>query len=183
MQKAQQRKLLGLSNQPMMEHLMAEQILSQERLKQVLDYDLNTGFFKRKKLYGPKVDIAGHVATSGHRQIMIDGTLYMAHRLAWLWQYGELPALLVDHKNKNPDDNRICNLRLATNSENQQNTKIRSDNISGEKGISFLKTKNCWRSRISIQRKTYHLGYFQSIEDAITARKIAENKFFTHHKE
>jgi hypothetical protein len=183
MQKAQQRQLLGLSNQLMRKHLMAEQILSQDRLKQVLDYDLNTGFFKRKNLYGPKVDIAGHISTSGHRQIMVDKKLYMAHRLAWLWQYGEFPSLLVDHKNKNPDDNRICNLRLATNSENQQNTRVRVDNKTGAKGISFSKDKNCWRSRISIKGHTFHLGYFENIDEAIHARKIAENQFFTHHKE
>jgi len=162
---------------------MAEQILSQERLKQVLDYDPDTGLFERKNAYGPKVDIAGHVATSGHRQIMVDKKLYMAHRLAWLWQYGSFPNLLVDHKNKNRDDNRIANLRLATNAENQQNTKTRSDNICGEKGIHFLKNKNCWRSRISTKGKTYHLGYFENFEDAVKARKMAENEFFTHHQE
>ena len=121
---------------------MAKEILTQERLKELFLYDKDTGFFVRHKKLGPKKEVAGHVATKGHRQIMLDGNLYMAHRLAWLYVNGSFPDKLIDHINRNPDDNRIKNLRQATSSENQQNTKVRKDNLCGEKGISYSEKRN-----------------------------------------
>jgi hypothetical protein len=161
---------------------MAKEILTQERLKELFLYDKDTGFFVRHKKLGPKKEVAGHVATKGHRQIMVDGNLYMAHRLAWLYVNGSFPDKLIDHINRNPDDNRIKNLRQATSSENQQNTKVRKDNLCGEKGISYSEKETKWRARISIDGKTFDLGRFKSLESAINARKIAEDKMFTHHK-
>ena len=156
--------------------------LTQLRLKELFSYDPNTGVFKRYRRLGPKKDVAGHIATKGHRQIMIDSKLYMAHRLAWLYVHGYFPETLIDHINRNPDDNRICNLRLATSSQNQENTKTRTDNLCGHKGIYFCIKENKWRARISKHGKTKHLGRFQSIELAIQARKEAEDQYFTHHK-
>lgn len=156
--------------------------LTQERLKELFSYDAETGVFKRFRKLGPKKNIAGHVATTGHRQIMIDNKLYMAHRLAWLYVYGRFPETLLDHINRNPDDNRICNLRLATSSQNQENTKTRIDNLCGYKGITFCKKENKWRARISKHGKTNDLGRFSSIDLAIQARKQAEDKYFTHHR-
>jgi hypothetical protein len=161
---------------------MAKEILAQSRLKELFSYDEETGIFVRHKRLGPKKDMAGHVATDGHRQIMVDSKLHMAHRLAWLYVYGEHPKNLIDHINRNPDDNRICNLRLATSSQNQQNTKVRKDNLYGEKGISYSAKETKWRARISKNGKTIDLGRFKSIEAAIKARKIAEDEIFTHHK-
>jgi hypothetical protein len=156
--------------------------LTQTRLKELFSYNAETGLFKRFRNLGPKKDIAGHIATKGHRQIMVDKKLYMAHRLAWLYVYGDFPNTLIDHINRNPDDNRISNLRLATSSQNQENTKTRTDNLCGYKGISFNKKENKWRARISKHGKTNHLGRFSSIDLAIQARKDAEDKYFTHHK-
>jgi hypothetical protein len=161
---------------------MAKEILAQSRLKELFSYDEETGFFVRNKRLGPKKSVAGHVATKGHRQIMVDGKLYMAHRLAWLYVYGEHPQSLIDHINRNPDDNRICNLRLATNSQNQQNTKIRKNNRSGAKGISYCESSQNWRARITKNNKTFNLGRFNSFDLAVEARKKAEDSMFTHHK-
>jgi len=161
---------------------MAEKILTQARLKELFSYDKETGLFVRYKKLGPKRDIAGHIATKGHRQIMVDGKLYMAHRLAWLYVYGEHPKLLLDHINRNPDDNRICNLRLATSSENQQNTKLRATNKSGAKGISYCSYSKAWKARITKQGKTFELGRFKDFDLAVEARKKAEDSMFTHHR-
>ena len=80
--------------------------LNQARLKDLFSYDAETGLFKRFRRLGPKKDIAGHIATKGHRQIMVDKKLYMAHRLAWLYIYGYFPDTLIDH---------ICDLlRIST---------------------------------------------------------------------
>jgi hypothetical protein len=161
---------------------MAEKILTQERLKQVLNYNPETGLFNRYARLGPKREFSGHVDSGGHRQIMVDRKLYMAHRLAWLYVYGCFPNDHIDHINRNPDDNRICNLRIATSSQNQQNTKIRKTNVSGFKGIGYDKKENKWRARITFEEKTICLGRHKTIDLAIEARRQAENKYFTHHK-
>ena len=160
---------------------MANKILTQERLKELFHYDSDTGIFKRYKKLGPQKESAGHVVTSGHRQIMVDKKLYMAHNLAWLYVHGNYPTCILDHINRNPDDNKISNLRLANFSENQQNTKVRTDNLCGHKGLSFDSKYNVYKVRISKNGKTYNLGRFKNIQDAIKIRKNAENDLFTHH--
>ena len=186
MQKAQQRQLLGLSNQPMKEHHMAEQILSQERLKQVLDYDLSTGLFTRKIKTSNSVkigEVAGMINTLGYRVISIDGKLHYGHRLAWLYVHNEHPPHEIDHINECKSDNRICNLRKATSGQNKQNITLKKNNKSGAKGVFWYASRNKWIAYIRKDGKRHSLGYHVNFEDAVKARKMAENKFFTHHKE
>jgi hypothetical protein len=75
-------------------------------------------------------------------------------------------------------DNRKSQLRLATSSQNKMNTKIRSDNKSGIKGVCWCKEKNCWIAYIGINHKSIKLGYFKDIDDAAKVRKEAEEKYF-----
>jgi hypothetical protein len=99
-----------------------------------------------------------------------------------LYVYDEHPKDFIDHINRNPDDNRICNLRLATRSQNQQNTKIKITNTSGAKGVSYISSSRNWRARITKDHKTYDLGKFKTFESALKARQDAEDAMFTHHK-
>lgn len=95
-----------------------------------------------------------------------------------------LPALIlghkknhltvVDHINQNKLDNRRCNLRIVDKSLNAFNTKMRTDNISGHRGVSWDKEKNKWCARITIHGKQKQIGRYDNIEDAILARKTAE---------
>lgn len=186
MQKAQQRQLLGLSNQPMMEHLMAEQILSQERLKQVLDYNQENGIFTRKIKTSNSVkvgEVAGTINTAGYRVICIDGKHHYGHRLAWLYVHNEHPPNEIDHINECKSDNRICNLRKATSGQNKQNITLKKNNKSGVRGVFWYASKNKWIAYLRLNGKRYSLGYHSNFQDAVNARKLAENKFFTHHKE
>ena len=102
-------------------------ILSQEKLKEVLSYDTDTGNFLWLYDSGKakKGEIAGHKNKSmGYILIGISNQKYLAHRLVWLYTYGKLPANTIDHINRNKHDNRLCNLREATHSENMCNTAI-----------------------------------------------------------
>lgn len=83
-----------------------------------------------------------------------------------------------DHINRNPFDNRKCNLRKCTVQENNMNCSIRKDNKSGYIGVAWIKNIKKWRAEIRINKKTKHLGYFNDKEDAIRARLEAEAKYF-----
>jgi hypothetical protein len=100
-----------------------------------------------------------------------------------LYVHNEHPPHEIDHINECKSDNRICNLRKATSGENKQNVTLKKNNKSGAKGVVWCTTKNKWKAQIGKNKKSYSLGYFFDFEDAVKARKMAENEFFTHHKE
>ena len=84
----------------------------------------------------------------------------------------------VDHINHDKTDNRRCNLRLANKVLNGQNTGLRVDNTSGMTGIYWSKRWRVWIARITVNKKTMHLGTFHSFDDAVAARKAAEERYF-----
>lgn len=84
----------------------------------------------------------------------------------------------VDHKNRNPLDNRKCNLRICTSQQNSFNTGMFSSNSSGHKGVYFDKSRDKWVAQIMVNEKKIFLGRFIRIEDAIKAREDAEFKYF-----
>lgn len=99
--------------------------------------------------------------------------------MAWLYVHGDHPKDQIDHINRVRNDNRIINLRCVTS---QQNSRNRSPGINkfGVIGLSWCNRSDMFCSRITIDRKTKHLGYFVGLFDAICARKSAENKYFNN---
>lgn len=83
-----------------------------------------------------------------------------------------------DHKDRNPLNNRRHNLRPANQQENCRNHSKSNTNTSGVIGVGWHKVFNKWQSRIYINKKAIHLGYFDSKDDAIKARLNAEFKYF-----
>lgn len=84
--------------------------------------------------------------------------------------------LLVDHINRNPLDNRKSNLRLVTRSQNIQNTKIRTDNSSGVRGVFYDKSSNKWVAEITFNKKRIYKR-FKTKEEAIQTRIELELKY------
>ena len=74
-----------------------------------------------------------------------------------------------DHHNGNGLDNRKENLRIATNTQNQHNAKIRKDNKSGHRGISLVKGYKKWQAGIKINGRLEYLGYFNTKQEAVDA--------------
>ena len=90
------------------------------------------------------------------------------------------PKLQVDHiRGRGSElDNRLCNLRICTNAENNRNKALSKSNTSGHKGVSFSKRNNKWEANIKVDYKKIFLGYFDTIEEAVKVRKEAEDKYF-----
>lgn len=155
-----------------------------ERLSELLDYDQRTGEFMWKVNRGRLARAegkAGNYDRAGYKRVCIDGVRYSAHRLAWLHTYGVWPSGEIDHINRIKDDNRICNLREVTRSQNIQNSGLKSTNTSGHRGVTWHKATNKWLAKICIHGKSRHLGLFIHIEDAIDVYVKAASTCHTHN--
>lgn len=117
---------------------------------------------------------------SGYKRSKILGAQLYAHRLAWALHYGEWPSMQIDHINGDTLDNRIANLRDVTRSDNMKNTSIGSTNTSGHLGVSFDKKRKQWRASITSDKRFIYLGRFKCKDEAIEARRRAEEKFGFH---
>lgn len=156
-------------------------MITQDRLRELLNYDPETGLFTWKAITSNRVrigQVAGTALFNGYIQIKLDGAFYKAHRLAWLYVYGVWPADDLDHLNRDRKDNRIANLREATRSQNTANKGARVGSVTGLKGVRFHRTRAKYQSRITVNYKEIHLGYFDNAEAAHEAYRVASEKFF-----
>lgn len=150
--------------------------LTAERLRELLHYNKATGDFTWRVCsngYTRAGYIAGHMTKCGYWNIQIDRRKYCAHRVAWLYVYGEWPKVQIDHINGRRLDNRWCNLRLATQSENNQNQRAaNSRNKCGFLGVSRHGPR--WRANIGINGHKKHIGVFDTPELAHAAYLAAK---------
>lgn len=148
--------------------------LTQNRLKELLVYDPDTGGFvwRRTKGRAKAGQPAGATDTYGYRVIRVDGVLYKAHRLAWMYAHGRWPDGLLDHVNRRPDDNRLLNLREATQSENMHNADRKSK--SGVPGVRWRQERGRWVAQIRVGYRNHVIGSFPSKDEAVAARRRVE---------
>jgi hypothetical protein len=118
--------------------------------------------------------IAGVRLKIGYRKIVINCHQLYAHHVAWYLGHGEWPTEMIDHINGDRDDNRLANLRLANQSQQNFNTKTSVMNTSGHKGVARCSKTGRWRAYIMIGRKQKFLGNYDRLEDAVSARLAAE---------
>ena len=154
--------------------------LTQEQLQQLLSYDPETGIFTNLTQRGRSVKIgavAGSKYSEGYICIAIDYKRYLAHRLAWLYVHDNFPVNQIDHINEVKDDNRIVNLRLATDLENKHNqSSPRTNNTSGYLGVGWYKPYGKWQALIQVNGRRKHLGCFDTAEEASEAYLTAKRK-------
>jgi hypothetical protein len=157
-------------------------MLTQERLKELLHYDPETGVFTRLVATSNSVkvgDIAGTFDSNGYRQIRIDGKKYAAHRLAVLYMTGKFPANETDHINGDRANNKWSNLRECTKAENQQNRASKKGSLSKYPGIHWHKRAQKWQAQIKINRKNKHIGLFETEDEAYAAYCKAKAEIHT----
>ena len=162
-------------------------MITQERLKKVLNYNPDTGDFTWLNPTSFRVqvgDIAGyhHKTQDGkvYIQTSIDGVKHYGHRLAWFYMTGEFPAGQIDHINGDGTDNRWSNLRSVTHAANSKNQKLRSTNTSGVTGVYWAEARGKWCASITVEGKTISLGRHDTIEEAKEARLKAERDYGFH---
>lgn len=155
--------------------------LTAERLRELLAYDPEAGKFVRLVRTSTSVQIgdeAGYIRPVGYRAISVDGKVYLAHRLAWLHVYGCWPSEHIDHIDGNPDNNRIANLREASQPQNNANTKRKKNNKSGFNGVSWYKPTRKWVAYCRVNGRSKNLGYFDTPAAAHAAYVDAAIKEF-----
>lgn len=150
-------------------------MLTQTRLRELYNYDPLTGVFSRRvaSCYQNERFVEKSVTTKnkdGYIIVTVEGEVLRAARLAVLYMTGEWPKEHVDHINGTRNDDRWCNLREATRSENMRNTATRSNNTSGVRGVSWNKRRCQWHARVNVNGTLHHCGYFNSLEEAKAAR-------------
>lgn len=123
---------------------------------------------------------AGTDQSMGYRSVIIQMKSYLTHRIIWEMHYGPIPkGMQVDHINGIRNDNRIENLRLATNSQNGMNKGPQSNNQRGLKGVRFdpRRKKRPYSARIMFGGKDISLGQFPTAEEAHAAYCVAAVKY------
>jgi len=151
---------------------MTTRTLTQEYLKSILNYNPETGVLTWAIFKNARAqigDVAGTKDSKGYIQIRIDNRFYRAHRIIWIYVYGETPTHNIDHIDGNRSNNAISNLRLASVSQNNQNRKRNEKSSTQYKGIYLVKKSGKFVAQIKKNRVHHYLGLFDTPEEAHSA--------------
>lgn len=115
--------------------------------------------------------------SAGYAHGVVLGGSALAHRVAWSLHHGLPPTPVIDHKDGDPSNNRIENLRAASRVLNAQNSRPHRDAISQFRGVSRSKSpRSPWRARICAGRQELDLGWFRTeVEAALAYDTAARN--------
>jgi hypothetical protein len=155
-------------------------MITQDRLKELLSYCPETGEFRYladgNNQYTKAGALAGSINGHGRRYIKIDGVQYSSHRLAWLYVNGLFPDKDIDHIDCDPLNNRIENLRLCNDSENQANRGARKNNKVGLKGVNWCNTRKKYVAQIQKNGKGKTIGRYDCKAAAHFAYLVESDK-------
>ena len=158
---------------------MVRNSLTQERIRELLDYNQETGIFTRKislLAAGREGDVAGTVMGTGYIEISIQNRKWLAHRAACLYMVGYVPKY-VDHINRVKSDNSWDNLRECSHSENMKNTLVRKTSRTGCKNVGIHKN-GLYCVMLKINGKRTSFGYFKDLELADLVAQEARSKYY-----
>jgi len=152
--------------------------LTADRLRALMHYNPETGEFSRNVHLSNRSrasQVVGNKHSSGYIIICVNGSPRRAHRLAWLYVYGEWPKEQIDHINGIRDDNRIANLRDVTALENKRHRTM-PQKPGRMLGAALHKATGRWSSQMTVNYKKIHLGYFNTEAEAHSAYAAAKAK-------
>ena len=149
--------------------------------KATIEYDENGSMILKRQL--PKRKVGEKIGTTsskdGYSKALILSKMYGVHRLIFLYHHGYFPKE-VDHIDNDPRNNRIENLRDANKNQNCYNTKLRTDNTSGVKGVSWSKVKKKWVTQLTVDGKLKRFGFYNDID---YAKFVIEAMRYKYHGE
>jgi hypothetical protein len=149
--------------------------INQEVVKELFDYHedgyLTWKVNKKRARVGDKAGCFDK--STGYIKMCINQKRYHMQRIVWLWHYGSLPNVLIDHEDQDKLNNKVSNLRIADDNQNQFNRKKTENTSSKYKGVSWYKRDEIWVSSIMFHRKSIYLGRFI---DEIEAAKAYDEK-------
>lgn len=159
--------------------------LDQQEVLRAFEYKDGKLYWKlkasRKTIIGSE---AGTTNSKGYRVVVWNKKHYRTHQLVYLMFNGVMPEQL-DHINGNRQDNRIENLRVVNNSQNQWNRKISVNNKTGYKNVKWVERIGKYVVAISVEKKSKHIGVFNDLSMACMAAQQARNlyhgNFARHH--
>lgn len=156
--------------------------ITQELIHTLLEYEPDTGILRWRKGSGRRTGkSAGTPSEFGALHISVRGFRTYVHRVIWIMHNGPIPKkYVVDHIDHDPLNNRLANLRLIPWGLNQRNMKLSKANHSGHVGVDYHKPIQKWRAKIMVNRRSLHLGYFDTKDAAILARKAANTQYGFH---
>jgi len=152
-------------------------MITQELLHQIFDYRDGHLFWKIAKPKVAKNSRAGSAFTNKYIQVKLNQKRYYIHRLIYLYHHGILPQY-IDHIDGNSANNKIENLRPATQSQNLGNSKQKNNNTSGYKGVCWDGQRKKWLARIQIHYQFIHIGRYNSPKEAAIAYNNAALHYF-----
>ena len=122
--------------------------------------------------------LAGTDKSGRHVRVGVNGDSVLAHRIIWEMHNGPIPdGYEIDHRDLCPNNNRLSNLRLATPSQNRCNTRKRSHNTTGLKGVFWDKSRAKWVAYIGVNGTQINLGRYITKGLAAVARAKATLKY------
>ena|SRR6478752_2440739 len=155
-------------------------MLTQARLKELLNYDPESGIFTwisppktAIRFLGKKAGAVTRKGTGKYVHISVDAVQYKAHRLAFLYMEGSFPDGHIDHIDGNGLNNRFVNLRLCTREQNRHNSPPMARNTTGHKNVTQRKPTWGFNVTIKIKGKTMNFGTYKTIEEAVEKAKQA----------
>jgi len=119
-----------------------------------------------------------YVDDYGYRKGRVSGLTIRAHIVIWAIVHGTVPSGVIDHINQDRADNRFCNLREVDKRTNHLNMGRNKRNTTGVTGVCLFRKR--WQAMITVNYKSIYLGRFDTMEEALAARKAAESKYGFH---
>jgi hypothetical protein len=156
-------------------------MITYDALHELFRYENGKLYWKIKPNRNIRLDSeVGTINSNGYVIVTINGKKHQAHRIIWE-MHGREPAPMIDHVNGNTADNRIENLRAADNSKNQMNSKLRADNSSGVKGVSWCSTYKRWVGQVWENGYCHKIGRFENKDECaaavVAARQVIHGEF------
>jgi len=148
--------------------------LSHNQIKKIFYYNPDTGEIRKRS------GSFGEVANNGYIRFRHKRKSCAAHKIAWIYMTGHWPDSDIDHIDHDRKNNKWTNLRMVSRQDNMRNASLSKANTSGFTGVTWCNQQKQWRAQICVDGKSIKLGRFNEIDEAITARKTANNKYGFH---